>query len=256
MSSNEKQKKISVVIPAAGNGERFGGNVPKQFTTVIKKPILQYTVETFMAVPYVSEIIIIIKKQHVNDHLNKLLQNLREKKEIEIKIIEGDKYRHSSISNGISAIKCDPPPDVVIIHDAVRPVFTPELVTKVANLARIHGACGTVRPLVSTVVSINDDGFMDYSLDRCKFRASEMPQAFQYDIIKMAYQMVHLIPFNLTFKLYHTHLLLRACLREDIVRYLIVNTNIYLCNYVFSKVVNKCDLSLCGNFLNYCHSTA
>lgn len=51
-------------------------------------------------------------------------------------------------------------------------------------------AAGAVRPLVSTVVSTDMDGFLDYSLDRSKFRASEMPQAFKYNVIKLAYDKV------------------------------------------------------------------
>jgi len=47
-----------------------------------------------------------------------------------------------------------------------------------------------VRPLVSTVVCADLDGFLDHSLDRSKYRASEMPQAFKYDVIKLAYDKV------------------------------------------------------------------
>jgi len=47
-----------------------------------------------------------------------------------------------------------------------------------------------VRPLVSTVVCTDKDGFLDHSLDRYKYRASEMPQAFKYDVIKLAYDKV------------------------------------------------------------------
>ena len=51
-------------------------------------------------------------------------------------------------------------------------------------------AAGAVRPLVSTVVSTDMDGFMVHSLDRSKYQASEMPQAFKYDVIKLAYEKV------------------------------------------------------------------
>ena len=47
-----------------------------------------------------------------------------------------------------------------------------------------------MRPLVSTVVCTDKDGFLDHSLDRYKYRASEMPQAFKYDVIKLAYDKV------------------------------------------------------------------
>ena len=47
-----------------------------------------------------------------------------------------------------------------------------------------------VRPLVSTVVATDMEGFLDHSLDRLKYRASEMPQAFTYNVIKSAYEKV------------------------------------------------------------------
>ena len=51
-------------------------------------------------------------------------------------------------------------------------------------------AAGAVQPLVSTVIGTDMDGFLDHSLERIKYRASEMPQAFQYSLIKSAYDKV------------------------------------------------------------------
>jgi len=51
-------------------------------------------------------------------------------------------------------------------------------------------AAGAVRPLVSTIISTDMDGFLHHTLDRSKYRASEMPQAFKYDVIKLAYDKV------------------------------------------------------------------
>lgn len=60
----------------------------------------------------------------------------------------------------------------------------------VTNVVFLCQAAGAVRPLVSTVVSKDMDGLMDQSLDRSKYQASEMPQAFKYDVIKLAYEKV------------------------------------------------------------------
>ena len=53
-------------------------------------------------------------------------------------------------------------------------------------------AAGVVRPLTSTVVATDMDGYLDHSLDRSKYRASEMPQAFRYDVIRTAYEKVNI----------------------------------------------------------------
>jgi 2-C-methyl-D-erythritol 4-phosphate cytidylyltransferase len=59
-------------------------------------------------------------------------------------------------------------------------------------------AAGFVRPLVSTVVATDTDGYLDHSLDRSKYRASEMPQAFQYSVIRTAYEKVLPICFTVS----------------------------------------------------------
>lgn len=51
-------------------------------------------------------------------------------------------------------------------------------------------AAGAIRPLVSTVIATTSEGYLDHSLERAKYRASEMPQGFTYDVISQAYQRV------------------------------------------------------------------
>lgn len=66
----------------------------------------------------------------------------------------------------------------MIIHDAVRPFVEEDILLKVVMAAKEHGAAGAIRPLVSTVIASAADGCLDHSLERAKYRASEMPQAF------------------------------------------------------------------------------
>ena len=89
---------------------------------------------------------------------------------------------------------CCPVPEnnlkVVIVHDAARPLVPSELVEELVIAAEEHGAAGAIRPLVSTVLQANSDGFLDHSLDRSKHVSSETPQAFQFDILTSAYNKV------------------------------------------------------------------
>ncbi|XP_028391705.1 D-ribitol-5-phosphate cytidylyltransferase-like isoform X2 [Dendronephthya gigantea] len=97
--------------------------------------------------------------------------------------------RHGSIYNGVCCLNTNErKPDIVIIHDAVRPFIEEVLLKEIVIAAQKHSACGVVRPLVSTVLAKNACGFLDHSLDRSQFVASEMPQAFKYDVIFNAYQ--------------------------------------------------------------------
>lgn len=65
--------------------------------------------------------------------------------------------------------------------------FTEHTVTDLFFLTQ---AAGAIRPLVSTVIATTSEGYLDHSLDRAKYRASEMPQGFTYDVIYQAYQRV------------------------------------------------------------------
>ncbi|XP_012925755.1 isoprenoid synthase domain-containing protein isoform X5 [Heterocephalus glaber] len=111
-----------------------------------------------------------------------------------ISLVEAGATRHRSIFNGLKALAGDQAycrlsrPEVVIIHDAVRPFFEEDDLLKVVRAAREHGAAGATRPLVSTVISPSTEGCLDHSLERARYRASEMPQAFLFDVIYEAYQ--------------------------------------------------------------------
>ncbi|XP_036616827.1 D-ribitol-5-phosphate cytidylyltransferase [Trichosurus vulpecula] len=110
-----------------------------------------------------------------------------------VTLVEAGATRHQSIFSGLKALAGDhphsklPTPTVVIIHDAVRPFVEEDVLVRVVTAAKDHGAAGAIRPLVSTVISPSTDGYLEQSLDRAKHRASEMPQAFLFDVIYRAY---------------------------------------------------------------------
>ncbi|XP_045559479.1 D-ribitol-5-phosphate cytidylyltransferase isoform X1 [Salmo salar] len=100
-------------------------------------------------------------------------------------VVHGGSTRHRSIFNGVRALSegeggtARVKPKVVVIHDAVRPFVEEDFLLK---------AAGAIQPLVSTVIATTLEGYLDHSLERTKYRASEMPQGFIYDVIYQAYQ--------------------------------------------------------------------
>ncbi len=106
-----------------------------------------------------------------------------------VRFVVGGGTRHRSIRNGVKAVLSDSKPkvDVIVVHDAVRPFVDEVTLKAVACAGFIHGAAGTILPLVSTVISVDEDGFIAESLDRNKYRASQTPQAFCPKIIDEAY---------------------------------------------------------------------
>ncbi|RVE63145.1 hypothetical protein OJAV_G00164780 [Oryzias javanicus] len=181
---------VSVVLPAGGTGERTGLQTPKQFCSVLGRPLISYTIQAFERVPWIQRIVVAVAKEST-DLMADIIRRFRHQK---VQVVSGGSTRHRSICNGVMALGEDGEgmapdgPGVVIIHDAVRPFVEEEFLQKIATAAREHGAAGAIRPLVSTVIATTSEGFLDHSLERAKYRASEMPQGFSYDVIRQAYQ--------------------------------------------------------------------
>lgn len=177
---------VCVVIPAGGYGERTGVTTPKQFWPIMDKPLIAYTLESFNRIPWIQKIIVTVAKEYTDSLQEVASQHLLDK----VHVATAAATRHRSIYNGIKAVSlvCEDP-DIVLIHDAVRPLTSESVVQQVVLAAKKHGAAGVVRPLVSTVIAVDSNNFLKQSLDRNSYRASEMPQGFKHELIKRAYEM-------------------------------------------------------------------
>nr|XP_060638132.1 D-ribitol-5-phosphate cytidylyltransferase isoform X1 [Anolis sagrei ordinatus] len=181
---------VAAVLPAGGSGERMGGGTPKQFCDLLGRPLVSYTVQAMERISWISDIVVVVSLENV-EKMKFIVKKIGHKKTT---VVEGGMTRHRSIFNGLDIfVKSNhssqllKKPEVVIIHDAVRPFVEEDILFKVVMAAKEHGAAGAICPLVSTVIASSADGCLDHSLDRAKYRASEMPQAFLFDIIHQAY---------------------------------------------------------------------
>ncbi|KAK2186067.1 hypothetical protein NP493_204g06099 [Ridgeia piscesae] len=175
--------KVCAVLPAAGCGQRMGTNTPKQFSYLLGRPLISYCLESFERVPWISDIVVTVSPEGI-ESMQDIVSRFNHKR---VTLVAGASVRHRSIYNGVKALN-KVSPEVVIVHDAVRPFVDEDTLREVSLAAWEYGSSGAVRPLVSTVIATDLDGFLDHSLDRSKYRSSEMPQAFCYDILCEAYQ--------------------------------------------------------------------
>ncbi|XP_067306462.1 D-ribitol-5-phosphate cytidylyltransferase [Pseudorasbora parva] len=180
---------VAVVLPAGGSGERMGLPTPKQFCTILNRPLISYTIQAFERLSWIGTVVVVVAKENHDLMLN-IVQKFNHSK---VKVVHGGTTRHRSIFSGLQVFSnttdsLTPKPKVVIIHDAVRPFVEEDLLQKITLAAKEQGASGVIRPLVSTVIATTSEGYLDHSLERAKYRASEMPQGFLYDIIFQAYQ--------------------------------------------------------------------
>ncbi|XP_064099845.1 D-ribitol-5-phosphate cytidylyltransferase-like isoform X2 [Macrobrachium nipponense] len=173
--------RVAAVIPAAGCGQRMGNPTPKQYLEVSGRPLILHCLKALTEQPWIERTVV------VADDRAKMADILRKEGLSRVTVVTGTGSRHRSIREGVEELSSDPP-DVVVVHDGVRPLLPPGILAQVVNAAAQHGAAGAVRPLVSTVIKPDAEGFLQESLVRSQFLNSEMPQAFKYTVLREAYQ--------------------------------------------------------------------
>ncbi|XP_075562265.1 D-ribitol-5-phosphate cytidylyltransferase [Pelecanus crispus] len=203
---------VAAVLPAGGSGERLGGATPKQFCALQGRPLVSYTVRAMERINWISDIIVVVSPENI-ETMKSIIEKYGHKR---VMVVKGGITRHRSIFNGLKVFaenefsnRLLQKPEVVIIHDAVRPFVEEDILSKVVMAAKEHGAAGAIRPLVSTVIASAADGCLDHSLERARYRASEMPQAFLFDIIYEAYQQC--TDYDLDYGTECLHLALKYC---------------------------------------------
>ncbi len=173
----------SVIIPAAGAGERMGAAVSKQFLSLQGKPIIVHTLERFQMCGAVNEIIIAVQpsgRQQVEFligefHLSKAT-----------KIVEGGKRRQDSVSNALSQLH--PQAEIIIVHDAVRPFVQQRMILDSIEKAKAYSAAVAAVRVKDTVKVGNDEGRFERTLDRSALWSAQTPQTFRKQVLIDAYE--------------------------------------------------------------------
>jgi len=173
--------KYYAIIVAGGKGNRMNHSVAKQFLELEGKPILMHTMEAFLKCVLNPEIILVLNiRQH--DYWAELCRVHRFT--IPHRVISGGQERFDSVKNGLDVIHGDA---VVAVHDAVRPLVTPELILASYKMAEEQGnAIAAIRPVDS--VRIKKDGKASEALNRDELYLIQTPQTFSIEQLKAAYQ--------------------------------------------------------------------
>ncbi|XP_075778403.1 D-ribitol-5-phosphate cytidylyltransferase isoform X10 [Pelodiscus sinensis] len=133
---------VAAVLPAGGSGERLGGATPKQFCALLGRPLVSYTVRALERISWISDIVVVVSLENI-ETMKSIIEKYGHKR---ITVVEGGVTRHRSIFNGLkiflnSKLSSCPlqKPEVVIIHDAVRPFVEEDILLKVVLAAKEHG---------------------------------------------------------------------------------------------------------------------
>lgn len=191
--------KVFVIIPAAGLGTRMAP-VPsakdaaakkaapsKQFTQLGGVPILIHTLRKFAAVGAVSEIWIALRESEIDAFRERLRQESSLQKQIELVI--GGEHRQQSVEHALNAITADAD-DLVLVHDAVRPLVTAEIIQEVIEAAQKYGAAIAGLPAIDTVKQVErtaEGAIIKATIPRAAIVLAQTPQGFRYELIKKAF---------------------------------------------------------------------
>lgn len=170
------------IIAAAGSGERLPGAVAKQFRPIAGKPLLVWTVEKFATARMVDSVYLVVPENDLAYVKESIVQ--RHNLEIVDNVIAGSDSRFDSILCGLRAL-----PDttnLVLIHDAVRPLVTAEDIDRVAAEAESHDAAILAIPQSETLKRVEDE-FVISTIDRRRMYVAQTPQVFKYEAIISAY---------------------------------------------------------------------
>jgi len=173
---------VSAIIVAAGAGQRFGGSIPKQYLSIGGKPVLYYTLQTFEQCAAIEEIVVVAAEEWLA-HVTQVIVDRFGLAKVK-KVVAGGNHRQDSVYAGLKAL--EGPPDIVAVHDAVRPFVSVAKVDEVVSACMKYGAAILAVPPKDTI-KIEKDGFVEKTPFRDKLWSVQTPQVFRYDIILEAY---------------------------------------------------------------------
>lgn len=174
---------VTAIFPAAGRGSRMKSDRNKILLELAGESILIQTLKRFARIDRITNLIIAVSKEEIP-----IIQNLLESKNFSkpIQIVEGGSERQFSIYNAIKRVS--PESEIVLIHDAARPLVSTETIEKVIDSAIEFGGSIAAVPEKNTIKIATSEGFVDKTLPRNLLWEIQTPQAFRREIIEKAYE--------------------------------------------------------------------
>ena len=175
---------LSAIIVAAGDSRRMGFD--KLFAAIAGKPVIAHTIRAFERASSVDGIIVVARE----DRYDEIKTIVRDENFKKVKsIIPGGKRRQDSVRAGLDHLESVM--RYVAVHDAARPLVTPQQIDRVFEQCRIHGAAALAEPIDDTLKRADADLLVTDSVDRQELYAMQTPQIFERQLIAEAYRAVY-----------------------------------------------------------------
>jgi len=186
---------VFVILPAAGIGTRMAsstlggtpGAAPKQFLSLKGLPILLHSLQAFLAVPRVTAIYVAVRESE-QPRVSAMLAdyNLGSK----VHVVTGGDFRQDSVANALAALPSTSPSDIVLVHDAVRPLVDAPLIERTIAAIEKHGAAIVALPAIDTIKQVErtaDGALITATIPRELIVHAQTPQGARVPLLRRAF---------------------------------------------------------------------
>lgn len=176
--------KTVALVPAAGTGRRMGGGRPKQYRRLGQQPVISHTLETLDRCAFIDRLVVIVAAEWQEFCRQEILPGCNLQKPWQL--VRGGSQRQQSVYEGLSALGGEA--DIIVIHDAARPLISLSLLDRCISEAKGCGACSAGIPVRDTLKKVNERGIVEETVSRSHLWMVQTPQVFRYELLWSAHQ--------------------------------------------------------------------
>jgi 2-C-methyl-D-erythritol 4-phosphate cytidylyltransferase len=193
--NKSSNKHIGVILPAGGSSTRFPGETKKQFRTLDGKPLLLFTLERILSAGGIDIVTIAVPEKDI-PHVVGLMQPFVESG-VEIHVVKGGNTRQASVATALANIP--ETIDIVVVHDAVRPLLEPHWINETAELCDEYDGAIVALPATDTLKDV-DSSSVNTDRERLMIRGTlaretvwhaQTPQTFRSAVLRQALTHAH-----------------------------------------------------------------
>jgi 2-C-methyl-D-erythritol 4-phosphate cytidylyltransferase len=183
--------KVFAILPAAGLGTRMTiGTIhphsPKQFITLAGLPVLIHSLKAFAAVPRVEQIVVAVRRNEIA----RTEEQVRDASlTAKVRVVEGGDNRQQSVANALAALSAAPD-DIILVHDAVRPLIDSGTIDRTIDAVVKHGAAIVGLPAVDTIKQVERTAagaIITSTIPRERIVQAQTPQGFRFGLMQKAF---------------------------------------------------------------------
>ena len=177
---------VFAIFPAAGLGTRMAGPQPKQFLALDGIPILIHSLRAFASVSRVTAIYVAVRRPEMERVAAQAAEyGLGER----VVVVEGGDHRQESVAHALAALPAEAD-DIVLVHDAVRPLIDAATIDRTIDAVMEHGAAIVGLPAVDTIKQVErtaHGALVTATIPREYVVLAQTPQGFRYGLLRRAF---------------------------------------------------------------------